>query len=79
LLVAVAWWIYALAWAPVPVTLTGSIVWTLIRLSCPVVLVGAYFHFGVSVFWSLLANAATYAGVGWVVEAIFRRVSLAHS
>jgi hypothetical protein len=50
----------------------------MIRLSCPVVLAGAYFHFGVSVYWVLLVNAATYAGVGWVVEAIRRRVSLVH-
>ena len=77
-LIAAGWWIYAFAWAPVPVTQTGPIVWTMIRLSCPVVLAGAYFHFGVSVYWVLLVNAATYAGVGLVVEAIRRRVSLAH-
>jgi hypothetical protein len=77
LLVAIAWWIYALAWAPVPITASAPIVWTLVRFSCPVVLVGAYFHFGVSVYWVLLANAATYALIGWIVESLRRQLRLA--
>ena len=36
----------------------------------PIVLVGSYFHFGVSLYWVLLANAATYASVGWIVEGL---------
>lgn len=70
LLVAVGWWIYALAWAPVPITATAPIVWTLVRFSCPVVLVGTYFHLGVSVYGVLLANAAIYALIGLMVEGL---------
>jgi len=60
-----------MAWAPTPITMTAPVVWTLVRLSCPVVIVGTYLHLGVSVFWVLLANTATYALVGLLVE-IFR-------
>jgi hypothetical protein len=33
-------------------------------------MVGAYFHHGVSVYWVLLANAATYALIGLIVEGL---------
>ena len=78
LLVAVAWWIYAIAWAPTPITMTAPIVWTLVRFSCPVVMVGIYFHFGVPLLWVLLANAAIYALVGLLVEGLRWRVNPAN-
>ena len=48
--------------------MTAPIVWTLVRFSCPVVMVGTYFHLGVSLLWVLLADTATYALIGLLVE-----------
>jgi hypothetical protein len=44
------------------------IVYTLGSLTQPVVLIGSYFHFGMSFYLVILANAATYALVGLIVE-----------
>ena len=70
LLIAVAWWIYVLAWAPTPITMTAPVVWTLVRFTCPIVMVGTYLHFGVSLFWVLVANTATYAAMGLLIESL---------
>ena len=78
LLVAVGWWIYALAWAPTPITMTAPVVWTLVRLTCPVVMLGAYLHLGVSLFWVLVSNTATYALIGLIVESLRWRVDPAN-
>ena len=68
-LVAGFWALYAYTTAPIPI---NGIVWTLIRLTCPVVQAGFYFHFGIKLYWVLLANAATYALVGLTVETVLR-------
>jgi hypothetical protein len=44
------------------------IVSALVRLTCPVAIVGS--HYPVSVYAALFANAATYALVGLFVEAL---------
>jgi hypothetical protein len=75
LLVATAWWLYALAWAPTPITMTAPMVWALVRLTCPLVLVGTYLHLGVSLYWVLLSNAAIYALIGLLVEGLRRQLS----
>ena len=67
LLIAVGWWLYVTATAPTPIT-AAPLLWNIAHLSCPVVLAGFYFHFGVSVYLSLVANAATYALIGLMVE-----------
>jgi hypothetical protein len=41
-------------------------------------MVGAYLHFGVSLFWVLLANTATYALIGLVVESLRWRLNTAN-
>ncbi len=46
------------------------IVWTLADLTQPIVLVGFYLHFGLHFYWVLLANAATYALIGLIVETL---------
>ena len=51
------------------------IVWTLAGLTQPVVLVGFLFHFGLHFYWVLLANAATYALVGVIVEILRRQLN----
>ena len=50
------------------------IVYTLGSLTQPVVLIGSYFHFGMSFYLVILANAATYALVGLVVETLRRQL-----
>jgi tellurite resistance protein TehA-like permease len=48
------------------------IVSTLIRLTCPIAIVGS--HYPVSLSFSLAANIATYAGVGLAVEMLRRQL-----
>jgi len=52
---------------------TESIVFTLLRLTCPVAIVGS--HYPVSIYSALAANVATYALVGLVVETLRRRLN----
>jgi uncharacterized RDD family membrane protein YckC len=66
-LVAGCWAVYAFARA-IPITSADPIMCTLARLSQPVVLAGFYFHVGLHFYWVLLANAATYALIGLIVE-----------
>jgi hypothetical protein len=71
-LVACCWALYAFASTPPAMTSADPIV-TLVEFTCPVVAASFYFHFGVSLYWSLLANAATYALVGLIVETLRRQ------
>ena len=52
------------------------IVYTLIRLTCPVAIAGSYFP--VSLCWVLVANAATYALVGLMLETLRQRLHHTH-
>jgi hypothetical protein len=45
---------------------TEPIVSTLIRLTCPIAIIGSYYP--VSLFWALVANVATYVLAGLGVE-----------
>ena len=45
----------------------------LIRLTCPIAIVGA--HYPVSIYVALAANVITYALVGLVVETVRRQLS----
>jgi hypothetical protein len=51
------------------------ILWTLAGLTCPIVFVSVYWHFGVALPWVLAANTATYALVGLMVETLRGRLS----
>ena len=76
LVVAGCWNLYVLAIAPIQIVSAEPIVWTLVRLTCPIVFASFYFHFGLYFYWVLLANAATYAFVGVIAETLrpqFRR------
>ncbi len=42
--------------------------WRIVQWTCPVLFAGSYFHSGLSIYWVLLANAATYGFVGLVIE-----------
>jgi hypothetical protein len=72
-LVAAGWNLYVVAVTPVQIPSAEPMVWALVRLTCPVVLASFYFHFGLYFCWVLLANAATYAFVGLIVEGLRRR------
>jgi hypothetical protein len=50
---------------------TEPIVSALIRLSCPIAIVGS--HYPVSLYSAVAANVATYALVGLVVETLRRQ------
>jgi hypothetical protein len=51
----------------VQVTPAEPILWNLAQISCPLVLLGSVFHFGVRFYWAILANAIVYAfaGLSW--------------
>ena len=42
--------------------------WTLVTLTCPIAMAGM--HYPISLYWTLIANAATYALVGLIVETL---------
>jgi type IV secretory pathway TrbL component len=76
LLVAGCWALYAIATTPPAMTSADPIL-TLVEFSCPVVFASLHLHFGVSLYWSLLANAFTYVLIGLIVETMRRRLNQA--
>jgi hypothetical protein len=70
-LVASVWAIYFLVASNGQ--LTQPIVSTLVQLTCPIAIVGS--HYPVSLSSALLANVATYALIGLVVEALRRQLN----
>ena len=65
-----AWWAaYFFIRGPVPLTSAERITWALASWTCPIALASFHFHFGVTYYWAILANAVTYALVGLLVEA----------
>lgn len=70
-LVASGWAVYFfLADKDVP---TAPLVSSLLRLSCPVAILG--FHHALGIYSVLAANVATYAAVGLVVESLRRQAN----
>jgi len=53
--------------------LIEPIVFTLIRITCPIAIVGS--HYPVSLYSAVVANVATYALIGLVVEMLRRRLN----
>ncbi|MGC2181896.1 MAG: hypothetical protein WA637_01290 [Terriglobales bacterium] len=68
-LVAVGWALYAFASAP-PALTSGDPIVSLVELTCPVVFASIHFHFPLGLYWSLVANAATYGLIGLMVETV---------
>ncbi len=66
-LVVLGWDWYATATFPNP-SLTHAPIWSYVQLTCPVVYAASYFHLGMKIYWVILANALTYAIVGFLVE-----------
>ena len=69
--VAAGWALYALATFP-DTNERMRDVWTLIVITCPTALAGM--HFPISMYWVFLANAATYALAGTLIEVVRRQV-----
>jgi hypothetical protein len=75
--IAVGWAIYfAMASKDVPI---APIVETLVRVTCPIAFASFYFHFPVGIYSAFLANAATYALIGLIVETLRRQLHHARS
>jgi hypothetical protein len=70
-LVAVGWAVYAFASTPPALTFNDPIM-TLVRISCPIALISS---FPIRKEWTFLANAATYAFVGLIVENLRQRLT----
>jgi hypothetical protein len=68
-LVAAGWAFYAFASAP-PAMTSGDPILSLVEITCPVVFASIHFHFALGLYWSLLANAATYGLIGLIVETL---------
>jgi hypothetical protein len=67
-LVAGGWALYSSSTFPSPITRAEPVVWNLALLTQPIVLASFHFHFGIGVYWVLLANTATYGLVGLIAE-----------
>jgi hypothetical protein len=76
-LVAGLWAIYAALPFPTPM-MSRPMVWTLIDVSCPIAFASFHFHFGIKLYWVLLANAATYGLTGLAVESLRQQWSHAN-
>jgi hypothetical protein len=70
-LVAGCWALYAFAITPPAMTSADPIV-TLVELTCPIALFRSH---PLGLYFVLLANAATYALVGLIVEALRHRLN----
>jgi hypothetical protein len=77
-LVAIGWWLYSSSALASPISFAEPIVWNLALLTQPIVLAGFHFHFGIGVYWVLLANTVTYGLIGLVVETMRQQLSHAH-
>jgi hypothetical protein len=70
-LVAGCWALYAFATTP-PALTSADPIMTLVRFTCPIAILSFY---PIRLYWVLLANAATYALVGLIVETLRQRLN----
>jgi hypothetical protein len=68
--VAAGWALYAFATTPPAVTFADPTM-IIVRLTCPIALLNSY---PLRLSWVLLANAATYALLGLIVETLRRQL-----
>jgi len=71
-LVAAGWALYAIATFPSTSERMRE-VWTLVSVTCPIAMAGM--HYPISLYSTLVANAATYALVGLIVEKLRHRLN----
>jgi hypothetical protein len=77
-LAAVGWALYSFSAFPSPITRAEPIVWNLALLTQPIVLAGFRFHFGIAVYWVILANTVTYGLIGLIAETVRQKLGHAH-
>jgi hypothetical protein len=77
-LVAIGWAVYSFSANPSPITPREPLVWNLALLTQPIALASIRFHFGVSVYWVIFANALTYGLIGLIVEATRQKLHPQH-
>jgi hypothetical protein len=77
-LVAVGWALYSFSAFPSPITPAEPIVWNLALLTQPIVLAGFRFHFGIGVYWVILANTIAYGLIGLIAETVRQKLRHAH-
>jgi hypothetical protein len=65
-IVAGCWVLLSLA---IPIS-AEPILWSLARLTCPIVPVSLLFHFGVKWYWVILSNVLAYALIGLTVDGL---------
>jgi hypothetical protein len=70
-LVAGCWALYFLATTP-PALTSADPIMILVRFTCPIAL---FSYYPIHLYWVLLANAATYALVGLMVETLQQRLN----
>jgi len=73
LLVAVGWALYAYSTFPSLIE-ENPIVFNLAFWTQPIALASLRFHFGVGLYWALLANALTYGCIGLIVETLRQKL-----
>jgi len=71
LLVAIGWALYAY---PTFLIEEDPIVFNLALLTQPIALASVRLHFGIGLYWVLLANALTYGLIGLVVESVRQKL-----
>jgi hypothetical protein len=76
-LIAGCWALYAFATIPPAITSADPIV-TLVEITCPIVFASLHFNFALDLYWSLVANAATYGLIGLIVEILRKQLRYAN-
>jgi hypothetical protein len=66
-LIASSWAVLSLV---IHVSQADPVLWNLAQWTCPIVFLGFYLHVGLRFYWVILANGATYALIGTMVEAL---------
>jgi hypothetical protein len=71
-LVACFWALYFLSF-PMSQIPPAEPMWMVVRLTCPIAFLTSY-SYHIKIYWTLLANATTYALVGLTVETLRRQL-----
>ena len=71
LLVAIGWALYAY---PTFLIEENPIAFNLALLTQPIALASVRLHFGIGLYWVLLANALTYGLIGLIVESVRQKL-----
>ena len=72
-LISAGWVLYSFSAFPSPLA-DHPLLLRIAVLTQPIALVSFYVHFGIRFYWVLLANAATYAVLGLIVENLRRQL-----